>query len=121
MNTFTEKNAQPFMNRDDFELKLVKMPCSSMVKDVFLLRAFESGSDAVGVLLCPEDRCRFVEGSIRARKRVERTQRILSEIGLDSERLFILSPPSDNPLSLAKILQRIGKEIADVVPVKVAA
>ena len=121
INSFTEKSAKPLMERDDLVIKLVKMPCSSMVKDVFLLRAFESGSDAVGVLVCAEDRCRYVEGSRRAKKRVERTQQIMNEIGLDSSRLFILNYSAENQLSLGKILQKIVKDLSDAGRIKAAA
>jgi coenzyme F420-reducing hydrogenase delta subunit len=69
------------------ELKWVPMACASMVKDVFLLRAFEAGADAVVVLVCPEGTCRFVEGNLRAKKRVQWVKDLLDEIGLDSRRL----------------------------------
>jgi F420-non-reducing hydrogenase iron-sulfur subunit len=53
------------------EVKTIKMPCSSMTRDVFLLRAFEAGADAVIVVVCPEGTCRHLEGNTRAVKRVE--------------------------------------------------
>ena len=54
INAFTENTYSIFVGRDDFEVKFIKLPCSSMVKDVFLLRAFEAGADGVVVLVCPE-------------------------------------------------------------------
>ena len=57
-----------------------------MTKDVFLLRAFEAGADAVLVLACPEESCRYAEGGKRARKRVQYTRGILDEIGMDGEK-----------------------------------
>jgi F420-non-reducing hydrogenase iron-sulfur subunit len=68
------------------EVKVIKMPCSSMTKDVYLLKAFEAGADAVLVFACPEDRCRYVEGSKRARKRIQRVRNLLDEIGMDGKR-----------------------------------
>ena len=67
INAFPENTYSLFVGRDDFEVKFIKLPCSSMVKDVFLLRAFEAGADAVVVLVCPEGQCRYVEGNIRAK------------------------------------------------------
>jgi coenzyme F420-reducing hydrogenase delta subunit len=72
-----------------FDVKEVKMPCSSMTREVFLLRAFEAGADAVVVMVCPEGSCRYIEGNIRAGKRVARMKRLLDEIGLDGRRLNI--------------------------------
>jgi F420-non-reducing hydrogenase iron-sulfur subunit len=68
------------------EVKVIKMPCSSMVKDVYLLKAFEAGADAVLVFACPENRCRYVEGSKRARKRIQRIRDLLDEIDMDGKR-----------------------------------
>lgn len=71
------------------ELKYVALACSSMVKDVFLLKAFEAGADAVIVLVCPEGACRYVEGNLRAKKRVQWVKDLLDEIGLDGRRLAL--------------------------------
>jgi F420-non-reducing hydrogenase iron-sulfur subunit len=68
------------------EVKVIQMPCSSMVKDIFILKAFEAGADAVLVFVCPENSCRYVEGSIRAKKRVQRIKELLDEIGMDGKR-----------------------------------
>ena len=69
INSFDESASLSLTGKNNFEIKIVRLPCSSMIKDVFLLRSFESGSDGVLVLVCSEDQCRYVEGSIRARKR----------------------------------------------------
>jgi len=71
------------------DLKFVALACSSMVKDVFLLRAFEAGADAVVVLVCPEGACRYVEGNLRAKKRVQWVKDLLDEIGMDGRRLAL--------------------------------
>ena len=71
---------------DGCEIKVIKMPCSSMTKDVYLLKAFEAGADAVLVFVCPEDRCRYIEGGKRARKRILRISNLLDEIGMDGKR-----------------------------------
>jgi F420-non-reducing hydrogenase iron-sulfur subunit len=70
----------------DCNIKYIKMPCSSMTKDVYLLRAFEAGADAVLVLACPEEACRYAEGGKRARKRIQWVRGILDQIGMDGER-----------------------------------
>ena len=90
INTFSEAEALG-LSDDDCEIRSVKLACSSMVKDVFLLRAFEAGADAVVVFACPEGECRYISGNIRARKRVERLKGLLDEIGLDRRRLALFN------------------------------
>jgi F420-non-reducing hydrogenase iron-sulfur subunit len=91
INIFAEGDALPLTGKARFNARFVKLPCSSMVKDVFLLRAFEAGADAVVVMVCPEGVCRYVEGNIRAAKRVGWVRKILDEIGLGGQRLSIFN------------------------------
>ena len=77
INAFGDADELALNDKDACEIQTVKMACSSMVKDVFLLRAFEAGADGVIVLVCPEGQCRYLEGNIRAKKRVEYVQNLL--------------------------------------------
>jgi F420-non-reducing hydrogenase iron-sulfur subunit len=111
INTLFEEVSLLTGSENNYELKTVKLPCSGMVKDVFLLKAFEAGADAVVVLVCPEEQCRFVQGSIRARKRVEWVQNLLDEIGLSGRRLSILNL---SPGGRASSTEIISKALADL-------
>lgn len=86
INAFTENTS---LENDEREVKIVKMPCSGMTTEVFMLKAFEAGADAVAILVCPEGACRYMEGNMRAVKRVEKTQQVLDEIGVGGARLSI--------------------------------
>ncbi len=93
-------NGIPDPTVDTAEVRMVKLPCSSMVKDYILLRAFEAGADAVIVLTCPDGECRHTEGNIRAQKRVGRVKKILDSIGLDGRRLlFFNALPEGNGIT----------------------
>ncbi len=104
INAFNEKMALPFSETGAANVKYVKMACSSMVKDVFILKAFESGADGVVVFICPEEACRYVEGSMRAAKRVARVKMILADIGLGMDRLSVYNTRLGDTKTLEKIL-----------------
>jgi F420-non-reducing hydrogenase iron-sulfur subunit len=89
INSFNEKADLPAMANGKVALKVVHLPCSSMVKDVYLLRALEDGADAVIVLVCPDGACRYLEGNIRAQKRVNWVKGLLKEIDFDSRRILL--------------------------------
>ena len=116
INSFNESASMPLTGGEDCEIKAVRLPCSSMVKDVFLLRAFEAGSDGVLVLVCPEDQCRYVEGSIRAKKRVVWVQNILDEIGLDGRRLSISNISAGNEAAAGQTIKEILSIVTDLGP-----
>ena len=105
INSFSEKATWHVETGDGVVLKFVKLPCSSMVKDVFVLRAFEAGSDAVVIFVCPEGQCRYVEGNIRAGKRVAWLRNLLDEIGLDGRRLILRNVSMKDEASAESTLQ----------------
>jgi F420-non-reducing hydrogenase iron-sulfur subunit len=117
INAFNEKSALPVIEEGAVHLKYVKMACSSMVKDVFILKAFESGTDGVVVFVCPEEACRYVEGSIRASKRVFRVKQILNEIGLDPDRLSIFNTLPGDAGRIEKIVKETTARIAEMGPI----
>lgn len=101
---------------NEYDISAVRMPCSSMTREVFLLRAFEAGADAVVVMVCPEGDCRYMEGNIRAGKRVARVKKILDEIGLDGKRLNIYPVPEKDPNTIDRIINQTVSDLAGLGP-----
>jgi coenzyme F420-reducing hydrogenase delta subunit len=87
-----------------------------MVKDVFLLRAFEAGADAVVVMVCPEGACRYVEGNLRAKRRVLWVQKVLDEIGLGGRRLALFNVAPGDEQAIVKIMQDVRADVAALGP-----
>ena len=116
INTFSNSASLPLTSEGAMELKTVKMACSSMVKDVFMLRAFESGSDAVVVMVCPEEQCRYLEGSIRAKKRVNWVKNLLDEIEIDGRRLTIHNIASDDLEAAGQVIRQVVSDLKTLGP-----
>ena len=112
LNSFEETTSM----FDSYEIKTVKMACSSMTKAVYLLRAFEAGADAVVVLVCPEKTCRHAQGSIWARKRVNYVKTILDDIGMDGRRLNIYNTTAKESGSIKEIIQNTILELETIGP-----
>lgn len=117
LNSF-EESASIFNGSifDGCLIKTVKMACSSMTKDIHILKAFEAGADAVLVLVCPEKACRYAEGSIRAKKRVDYVKTILDEIGMDARRLNIFNTTAKDSGSIKDIIKNTISRIETIGP-----
>lgn len=113
INAFTEKKS---LSSDNVEVKIVKMPCSGMVTEVFLLKAFEAGADAVSIFVCPEGACRYTEGNIRAGKRMEKTRSVLDEIGVGGKRLSMHQVKAAGGEAAEKIISGILDELKELGP-----
>jgi coenzyme F420-reducing hydrogenase delta subunit len=78
-------------------------PCSSKVEAFQLLRTLAANVDLVWVIGCPEDLCRYSEGSSRLGGRVTYTRRYLKEIGLEADRVgrSLVTPGDEAALAAA--------------------
>ena len=92
----------------EVELQATRLPCSALVRDVFLLKAFEAGADGVLVVACPPGKCRRLDGNAHAAKRVAWTQALLDEIGLGGKRLAF-ADGAHYKTALASLLAELAK------------
>ncbi len=78
------------------EMRVERVPCLGRIDPRYLLKAFEAGYDALCLIGCPEGECLTMDGNLRARRRVVLVNRLLSEIGINEQRLSLyLREPMD--------------------------
>jgi F420-non-reducing hydrogenase iron-sulfur subunit len=97
-------------------LRLFPIPCSGRLESLHLLRALEEFADAAYVITCPEGACRYFEGNLRARKRVDVAGDYLAAIGLERERVGIVANEKGKPKSLAALTGEIMDRVASLDP-----
>ena len=68
-------------------VRIVKLMCTGKVDTLHLLKAFEDGADAVFVAGREEGDCHFLEGNLRAKKRVNQAKKLLEEVGIEGDRI----------------------------------
>ena len=68
-------------------VEVVLIPCTGRFDMLFALKAFEHGADGVYVAGCLEGTCHFLDGNIRARKRVDYLRKELAALGVEEDRL----------------------------------
>jgi coenzyme F420-reducing hydrogenase delta subunit len=89
-------------------VRIVHVPCTGKVEVEHLLAALERGIDGVLVAGCLEGGCHFVEGNLRAKRRVEAARQTLDEVGLGRERLRMVNlSASEAPMFVARILEMV--------------
>jgi len=98
-----EEDRQALEEEFGKSIRLFPIPCSGRLDAVHLLKALERIADAAFIITCPEGACRYFEGNHRAKKRVERTKKILSDIGLEPERVGIIIGSKEAPKTLAEL------------------
>ena len=97
-------------------LHIVRLPCTGKVDVNMILQAFVDGADGVMVAGCEPGGCHFIQGNLRAWKRVEHAKHLLQEAGIDPRRLDMYHiAASQGPLfaqRATEFTERISKLMA---------
>jgi F420-non-reducing hydrogenase iron-sulfur subunit len=72
-------------------VRIIHVPCTGKLEMEHVLAAFERGIDGVLVAGCLEGGCHYLEGNLRAKRRLEAVRVLLDEIGLGRDRLRMVN------------------------------
>jgi F420-non-reducing hydrogenase iron-sulfur subunit len=97
-------------------VRVLRFPCTGKIDETHILTAFEQGVDGVMVAGCLEGGCHFLEGNLRARRRVERVKKFLDEIGIEPQRLEMFNLSSAEGPRFAAIVKEMSERVAPLGP-----
>jgi len=98
------------------DVMIIRLPCSGRVDVLHILRAFRKGADAVFVAGCLEKNCNFEYGNIEAKKRVEHARRIMSDLGIEPERLEMFNVASNMGWKFKEIVDEMVSRVDKLGP-----
>ena len=97
-------------------IRVILVPCTGRVDVIHLLNAIEEGADGVYVAGCLEGDCHYISGNLKARKRVERVKKILTELGLEPERVEMYNLSAAQGPRFAEIAREMTENIKNLGP-----
>ncbi len=71
-------------------LSLVAVPCSGKLEAHHLLKTLAAGANGVLILACAVNACQYMEGSMRAQKRIQYARAWLEKLSIEPERLNLV-------------------------------
>jgi coenzyme F420-reducing hydrogenase delta subunit len=83
---------------------------------IHLLKAIEKGADGVYVAGCMEGECHFINGNIKARRRVEAVKKLLAEIGIEPERVEMFNVSASDGPRFAAVAREMTERIRELGP-----
>ena len=97
-------------------VRIVKLPCTGKVDALYLMKAFEDGADGVFVAGCLEGQCHYLEGNLRAKRKVAYVKRLLAEVGIDPERVAMYNLSSAMGGRFAEIVEEMTAKVKELGP-----
>jgi len=70
-------------------VRIIRMMCTGMIDAKYVLKAFLDGADGVFIGGCHPGDCHYINGNLKARKRVDGVRKILEQFGLEPQRLML--------------------------------
>lgn len=98
---------------DDANLKFVNITCSGRLHIIFILEAFKNGYDGVMVFSCPMEECHFANGPKRAERLINALKLRMGEVGLEPERLEMVSGSNIDPDKYYKSLTMMVENLRE--------
>ena len=71
----------------DPNVRIVRLPCSSRINPLFIIKALSSGADGVIISGCHTGDCHYSTGNFHARRRFAILHDLLAFLGLEEERV----------------------------------
>ena len=100
-------------------IKIIQVPCTGRVDIIHLLSALEDGADGVYVAGCLEGECHYLEGNYKAKRKVAYVKKVLTELGIEPERVAMYNLSSAQGARFAEIANDMVQQIRDLGPTPV--
>ena len=99
-------------------MRIIRVPCSGRIDPLFILKAFEKGSDAVLVSGCHPGDCHYMSGNYYARRRWAVFPRLLEFVGIEPERLTFTWVSASEARKWADVVAEATERVKTVGPMK---
>jgi F420-non-reducing hydrogenase iron-sulfur subunit len=97
-------------------IRIIRVPCTGKVDVLHILRAFEKGADGVYVVGCLEGECRFENGNLKARRRVDQARTVLNAVGVGGDRVKMFNLSSGEGTRFAEYAVEMTEKIRELGP-----
>jgi F420-non-reducing hydrogenase iron-sulfur subunit len=68
-------------------VRMIRLMCTGMIDPKYVLKAFLDGADGVFIGGCHAGDCHYINGNLKAKKRISGVRKIVEQFGFDPERL----------------------------------
>ena len=99
-------------------VKVIRVPCSTRVEPVFILKAFRSGADGVLILGCHPGDCHYVEGNYKTMRRLPLLKKMLAQFGVEDARVRLDWVSASEGEKYARIVNDMTEAVRALGPFK---
>jgi coenzyme F420-reducing hydrogenase delta subunit len=100
-------------------VRLIRMMCSGMVDPKYVIKALLEGADGVLIGGCWPGDCHYINGNLKARRRVALLKEILARFGFHEDRVWLRWIAASEGNRFAETIEEMVQRIKALGPSKV--
>jgi len=100
-------------------LRIVRMMCSGMVDPKYVVKCFLEGADGVLIGGCWPGDCHYLNGNLKARRRVALLHEVLGRFGIEKQRLWLRWIGASEGVQFAEIVTEMREQLKQLGPCEV--
>jgi coenzyme F420-reducing hydrogenase delta subunit len=97
-------------------VKIIRMMCSGMVDPKYVLKAFLEGADGVLIGGCWPGDCHYIDGNMKARRRVALLHEVIDQFGIDRERLWLRWVAASEGNMFVEVVDEMTRKLRELGP-----
>jgi F420-non-reducing hydrogenase iron-sulfur subunit len=97
-------------------VRIVRMMCSGMVDPKYVLKAFLEGADGVFIGGCWPGDCHYINGNLKARRRVALLHEVLERYDISKERLWLRWVAASEGNAFAETIKALTQKLLELGP-----
>ncbi len=97
-------------------VRLLRLMCSGRLDPTFVLKALSGGADGVLISGCHPGECHYLEQNYKAMRRVHLLKRLLTQMGVEPERVKLVWASAAEGVRLAHEITKMVEEVRALGP-----
>jgi len=97
-------------------IRMIRMMCTGMVDPKYVVKALLEGADGVLISGCHPGDCHYINGNLKARRRVKLLQEILPRFGFDQRRVKLTWIGASEGIDFARTVKELVTDIRALGP-----
>lgn len=88
-------------------VRTMELKCTGRVNEELLMESLQDGFDSVLVVGCHRENCKYLDGNLRAERRVQRIKSMLADAGIRDKAVDMLLVGPDESRKLARKIEEL--------------
>lgn len=99
-------------------VRVIRVPCSSRINPLFIVKALQQGVDGVLVAGCHPGDCHYISGNYIARRKFAIIKKLLEYIGIEEDRVQFAWISAAEGQRFARVIKEVTERVKNLHPAR---